>query len=100
MLLVDDEPAIVQSLRRALFRHREAWEVEFVTSGARALSALSERPFDALITDIRMPELDGPGLLTEAVARCRRWCGWCSPEIPARRGRPGWRRSSRSRTTC
>lgn len=68
MLLVDDEPAIVQSLRRALFRHRE-WEVEFVTSGARALSALSERPFDALITDIRMPELDGPGLLTEAVAR-------------------------------
>lgn len=69
MLLVDDEPAIVQSLRRALFRHREAWEVEFVTSGARALSALSERPFDALITDIRMPELDGPGLLTEAVAR-------------------------------
>lgn len=69
LLFVDDEPLVLQGLRRALHSMREEWEMKFVTSGAEALEALSREPYDAVITDMRMPGMDGAQLLEEVKRR-------------------------------
>ena len=66
LLFVDDEPMVLDGLRRALWSMRNEWEMEFVTNGAAALEALDRAPFDAVISDMRMPGMDGVQLL-EAV---------------------------------
>lgn len=62
VLFVDDDPLILAGLKRTL-RHVD-WEMEFVNSGHEALSTLEQQPFDAVVTDMRMPEMDGAELLT------------------------------------
>jgi two-component system response regulator MprA len=57
LLIVDDEPAVRQSLRRAL--GLEGYEVVAVDDGAAALEALAEREYEAVILDVSMPEIDG-----------------------------------------
>jgi len=66
LLFVDDEPMVLDGLRRALWSTRNEWEMHFVASAAAALEALDLEPFDAIITDMRMPLMDGAQLL-EAV---------------------------------
>jgi HD-like signal output (HDOD) protein/CheY-like chemotaxis protein len=66
LLFVDDEPMVLDGLRRALWSMRNEWEMEFVSDGAAALEALDREPFDAIISDMRMPNMDGAQLL-EAV---------------------------------
>ena len=61
ILFVDDEKAILNSIRREFFD--SPYEVYFATSGIEALSILSENSIDLLVTDMRMPEMDGYNLL-------------------------------------
>jgi HD-like signal output (HDOD) protein len=49
---------------------REEWEMRFATSGSEALKILRQQPCDVLISDMRMPEMDGAQLLTEAMKLC------------------------------
>ena len=63
VLFVDDEPMILNGLRRALHGKREEWELHFVESAETALGALDKEPFDIVITDMRMPGMDGAELL-------------------------------------
>ena len=63
VVFVDDERAVVDALRRQLRPMRDEWEMEFATDAAEAVAKLSEAPTDALVTDIRMPGLDGVELL-------------------------------------
>lgn len=63
ILIVDDEPSVVRGLRVGLHQFRERWEVQCATSGQEALQLLEDRPVDALVTDVRMPGLDGESLL-------------------------------------
>jgi HD-like signal output (HDOD) protein len=63
VLFVDDEPLLLDGLRRRLRRNRGEWEMEFVTSGKAALEALARGSFDIIVSDIRMPEMDGAALL-------------------------------------
>jgi len=65
ILFVDDEPKILQGLERMLHAMRKEWEMKFVESGAEALSLLQEEPFDVVVTDMRMPGMDGIQLLSE-----------------------------------
>jgi putative nucleotidyltransferase with HDIG domain len=44
---------------------RETWDMHFVESGATALALLEKNHFDAIITDMRMPEIDGAQLLAQ-----------------------------------
>jgi HD-like signal output (HDOD) protein/ActR/RegA family two-component response regulator len=65
VLFVDDEPAILRALARLLRPLRHEFESEFVASGAEALARLEQAPFDVVVSDIRMPVMDGTALLTE-----------------------------------
>jgi len=63
VLFVDDDPLLLKGLRRMLMRHAASMDMEFVGSGAEALARLEQRPFDAIVTDMRMPVMDGAELL-------------------------------------
>jgi HD-like signal output (HDOD) protein/ActR/RegA family two-component response regulator len=63
ILIVDDEAPVLESLRIRLHRMQSKWEMSFVDSGVRALEQLDQHHFDVLVTDMRMPGMDGPALL-------------------------------------
>jgi signal transduction histidine kinase len=60
ILLVDDEPSILMALTRLL--RRDGHTVDTAANGRQALMKLQERAYDLILSDLRMPELDGPGL--------------------------------------
>jgi two-component system response regulator AtoC len=61
VLLVDDEPLLVDAMGRLLRRAGE--RVTEAADGVEALQRLREQPVDVILSDVRMPQLDGPGLL-------------------------------------
>ncbi|MEM8986135.1 MAG: response regulator [Pseudomonadota bacterium] len=68
VLFVDDETNVLQGLRRSLRSMRKEWNMQFAASGAEALELLAQEPVDVVISDMRMPEMDGAELL-EAVSK-------------------------------
>jgi HD-like signal output (HDOD) protein len=69
LLFVDDEALVLNGLRRALHGMRQEWDMHFVESGAAALQALDQAAYDAIITDMRMPVMDGAQLLEQVKER-------------------------------
>lgn len=67
ILVVDDEPGIVEMLREVFSSDGHA--VETAKDGLEALDRLAGRSFDAILVDLKMPGLDGPGLYREALRR-------------------------------
>ena len=65
LLFVDDEDMVLSGLRRALHSMRQEWNMQFVDSAATALQALDQEPYDAIITDMRMPVMNGAQLLEQ-----------------------------------
>jgi HD-like signal output (HDOD) protein len=63
VLFVDDEPRILDGLRRMLRPQRHEWEVAFAPGGEAALAMMEALPFDVIISDMRMPGIDGAALL-------------------------------------
>ncbi|MDD9941861.1 MAG: response regulator [Myxococcales bacterium] len=63
ILFVDDEPRILQGITRSVFHLLDEWEVETAGSGPEALEILAEGGFQVLVTDMRMPGMDGAALL-------------------------------------
>ncbi len=60
ILVADDEPSVREFVARAL--GYGGFDVTPVADGNAALAALAEKPFDLLLTDIVMPDLDGIAL--------------------------------------
>jgi DNA-binding NtrC family response regulator len=69
VMFVDDEPAILATLRRCITPICRQWDMEFFTSPCSALSALDQRPFEVIVSDMLMPEMDGAQFLDEAMRR-------------------------------
>src|SRR6202167_6032092 len=64
ILFVDDDRDLLDSLRARLYKHRHDWDMKFVVSGDQAIAALEQQPFDLVVSDVRMPGMDGGQLLT------------------------------------
>jgi YesN/AraC family two-component response regulator len=63
ILFVDDEPRILDGLKRMLHSMRREWEMVFALSGQQALDLLGSGSFNVIISDMRMPGMDGHQLL-------------------------------------
>ena len=69
ILFVDDEPNVLDGLRRLLHPMRHEWQIAFASGGAEALEMLAREPFDVIVSDMRMPGMNGVELLTEVMQR-------------------------------
>src|SRR2546428_13202518 len=70
VLIVDDDPALLQALPEALRLRMESVTVDTADSGEAALDLIAARDYDVIVTDIKMPGMDGLGLLA-AIQTCR-----------------------------
>ncbi|MEM6799531.1 MAG: response regulator [Planctomycetota bacterium] len=68
VLFVDDEPNVLAGLRRMLRNRRGQWDMAFAAGGEEALARMQEKPFDVIVSDMRMPGMDGAELLTRVQA--------------------------------
>jgi two-component system NtrC family sensor kinase len=75
-LVVDDEPEIADMLAELL--EGAGYRVRIADSGVTAQRQLAARDFDLILSDLRMPDLDGPGL--------HAWVGKHRPHLLSRIG--------------
>ncbi|MBN2528456.1 MAG: HDOD domain-containing protein [Deltaproteobacteria bacterium] len=71
ILFVDDEPNVLQGLKRMLRSMRKEWDMSYAGGGEEALRLMeeAEAPYDVIVSDMRMPGMDGAQLLTEVTRR-------------------------------
>lgn len=72
VLFVDDDENILQALRNLFRRDRARWEISYALGGEAAMAEMNARPADVVVSDMRMPGMDGAALL-----------GWIQREHPA-----------------
>lgn len=70
ILFVDDEPAILAGLQNLLYKDRRRWEMVFALGGELALAEVRKAPFDIVVSDMRMPGIDGAMLLNVIKDEC------------------------------
>lgn len=69
VLFVDDEPNVLDALRVALRPRRKAWRMLFAGSGQEAMKVLDAEHLDVVVSDLRMPGIDGAQVLKAAQER-------------------------------
>lgn len=67
ILFVDDEPLLLSGLQRLLRPLRKEWNAACAAGGEEALVMLAQERFDVIVTDMRMPGMDGAELLNEVM---------------------------------
>jgi putative nucleotidyltransferase with HDIG domain len=63
ILFVDDEINVLDGLKRMLHKMKNSWEMDFVDSGAKAIELMQHNNYDIIMSDMRMPGIDGAALL-------------------------------------
>ena len=63
VLFVDDEERLLSGLRRMLYDQRGEWEMYFCSSGADAMEVIQNKAIDVIVSDMRMPGMNGAELL-------------------------------------
>ncbi|MFT5088425.1 MAG: response regulator RpfG family c-di-GMP phosphodiesterase [Candidatus Latescibacterota bacterium] len=71
ILFVDDEPDLLEGVQRMLFRERKRWDMHFAQSGDEGLSAIAKQPFNVVVADMRMPQMDGVQFLQQVSEKSR-----------------------------
>jgi HD-like signal output (HDOD) protein len=69
IVFVDDERELLDGLRARLYKHRSNWNMKFVDSGEDALAVFEKEPVDLIVSDVRMPGMDGGQLLAAVKQR-------------------------------
>lgn len=69
VLFVDDEQQVLDGLRDVLRRQRKRWDMCFAVEARTAMQWMEREPFDVIVTDMRMPGVDGAALLAHVKAR-------------------------------
>ena len=60
---------VLRGLRRMLHSMRKDWEMQFAGGAEEALAFLAANPFDVIVSDMRMPKMNGAELLNEVKKR-------------------------------
>ena len=69
IIFVDDEQRVLDGLKRMLYKRRNEWNMVFAISGEEALSRMNDISFDLVVSDMRMPKMDGAELLSHVKER-------------------------------
>ena len=69
ILFVDDEPMVLKGLQRTLRKRRAEWDTVFASNGKEALEILDQQSMDVIVSDLKMPDMDGMQLLTNVRER-------------------------------
>lgn len=69
ILFVDDEPFVLEAIRRMLRSKQDDWEMAFATGGPEALAWMEDRAFDVVVSDMLMPGMNGSRFLREVMER-------------------------------
>jgi HD-like signal output (HDOD) protein len=67
ILFVDDEDLALRGLNRLLYSMRDEWDMEFLDGGEKALKRMAIAPFDVVVSDMRMPGMNGAEFLNEVM---------------------------------
>jgi HD-like signal output (HDOD) protein/CheY-like chemotaxis protein len=67
IIFVDDETLVLQGLRRMLRKMSSHWEMVFAENGKQALEEMAKEPFDVIVSDMRMPDMNGAQLLQKVM---------------------------------
>lgn len=68
ILIVDDEADLLRGLRRVLRSSQPQFDIEYFDNARDALNRLMEAEFDVIVTDMRMPEIDGAEFLRRSIS--------------------------------
>ena len=69
ILFVDDQQPVLDSLRRMLRPQCDVWDMSYLNCSKTAWEQLLTKKFDLVVSDVVMPEMDGPTLLTKLRGR-------------------------------
>lgn len=69
ILIVDDEANVLSGLRRLLHSARKEWTIAYACDGEEAIALFDTTRFDIVVSDLRMPKMDGITLLEEVRRR-------------------------------
>ena len=70
ILFVDDQPELLQGLKRTLRKKRKQWEMTFAGGGKEAIDLVASSCFDIVVTDMKMPAVDGAEVLVAIEKHC------------------------------
>jgi CheY-like chemotaxis protein len=68
ILIVDDEESVLRILQNSLRKEKDKYDVFTATDGFTALQLMQQTPFDLVVTDYRMPDMDGLELMNAIYA--------------------------------
>lgn len=68
ILFVDDDSNLLQALQRSLRPMRKDWDMEFADGGVSALAKLEHSDFDVVVSDMKMPGINGCDLLDRVLS--------------------------------
>jgi HD-like signal output (HDOD) protein len=66
VLFVDDEASILDGIRRLFRPKRDEWDMAFALGGAEGVKQIESAPWDVVVSDMRMPGIDGTAVLEAA----------------------------------
>ena len=72
VLFVDDEPEVLSSLRRGLWKEGRRWSLVFAIGAESALAEVAQAEFDLVVSDLCMPGINGVALLERIQAQHER----------------------------